>query len=117
MRVRFGGTWIADSENDLVLFEPGRYPVAYFPKTDISPDSLQHTEHTMRHSDLGLPPFTPFNRVARALLEIEAPTQTPASRRILRMSFRRRIAVCTALPRQGALLVTGIRAVLNGGSV
>jgi uncharacterized protein (DUF427 family) len=53
MRVRFGGTWIADSENVLVLFEPGRYPVAYFPKTDISPGSLQGTEHTTRHPDLG----------------------------------------------------------------
>jgi uncharacterized protein (DUF427 family) len=36
MRVRFGGTWIADSEQVLLLFEPGRYPVAYFPETDIS---------------------------------------------------------------------------------
>src|SRR5205809_2080009 len=54
VRVRFGGTWIADSENVLLLFEPGRYPVAYFPKTDISPDSLQGTEHTTRHPDLGL---------------------------------------------------------------
>jgi uncharacterized protein (DUF427 family) len=53
MRVRFGGTWIADSENVLVLFEPGRYPVAYFPKTDISPGSLQDTEHATRHPDLG----------------------------------------------------------------
>ena len=33
MRVRFGGTWIADSEQVLLLFEPGRYPVAYFPET------------------------------------------------------------------------------------
>src|SRR5436309_13251132 len=54
MRVRFGGTWIADSENVLLLFEPGRYPVADFPKTDISPDSLQGTEHTTRHPDLGI---------------------------------------------------------------
>jgi uncharacterized protein (DUF427 family) len=54
MRVRFGGTWIADSENVLLLFEPGRYPVAYFPKSDISADSLQGTEHTTRHPDLGL---------------------------------------------------------------
>ena len=46
MRVRFRGTWIADSENVLLLFEPGRYPVAYFPETDVSPDSLQRTEHT-----------------------------------------------------------------------
>jgi uncharacterized protein (DUF427 family) len=54
MRVRFGGTWIADSENVLVLFEPDRYPVAYFPETDVSPATLQPSEHTTRHRDLGL---------------------------------------------------------------
>jgi uncharacterized protein (DUF427 family) len=54
MRVRFGGTWIAESENVVLLFEPGRYPVAYFPETDVSPDTLQRTEHTTRHPDLGL---------------------------------------------------------------
>jgi uncharacterized protein (DUF427 family) len=52
MRVRFGGTWIADSEKVLVLFE--RYPVAYFPETDVSPGVLQRTEHTTRHRDFGL---------------------------------------------------------------
>src|SRR5215475_1906826 len=54
MRVHFGGTWIADSENVLLLFEPGRYPVAYFPKIDISPDALKTTDHTTLHPDLGL---------------------------------------------------------------
>src|SRR5262245_35786612 len=54
MRVRFGGTWIADSEHAVVLFEPGRYPVAYFPESDISPDALDRTEHTTQHPDLGL---------------------------------------------------------------
>jgi uncharacterized protein (DUF427 family) len=53
MRVRFGGTWIADSENVVVLFEPDRYPVAYFPEADIVPGTLQLTEHTTRHRDLG----------------------------------------------------------------
>jgi uncharacterized protein (DUF427 family) len=53
MRVRFGGNWIADSEHVLLLFEPDRYPVAYFPETDIVPGSLQLTEHTTRHPDLG----------------------------------------------------------------
>jgi uncharacterized protein (DUF427 family) len=53
MRVRFGGTWIADSEHVLLLFEPGRYPVAYFPQTDVSPDTLHATEYTTRHHDLG----------------------------------------------------------------
>ena len=53
MRVRFGGIWVADSEDVLLLFEPGRYPVAYFPESDISPGTLEHTEHTTRHQDLG----------------------------------------------------------------
>jgi uncharacterized protein (DUF427 family) len=53
MRVRFGGAWIADSENVLLLFEPSHYPMAYFPEADISPDALRKTEHTSRHSDLG----------------------------------------------------------------
>jgi len=53
MRVRFGGRWIADSEQILLLFEPGRYPVAYFPETDVSPQILERTEHTSQHADLG----------------------------------------------------------------
>jgi uncharacterized protein (DUF427 family) len=53
MRVRFGGTWIADSERVVLLFEPGRYPVAYFPISDISPETLELSEHTTRHPDLG----------------------------------------------------------------
>jgi uncharacterized protein (DUF427 family) len=52
MRVRFGETWIADSENVLLLFESGRYPIAYFPETDVSPGTLQRTEYTT-HPDLG----------------------------------------------------------------
>src|SRR3954471_21691567 len=54
MRVRFGGIWIADSEHVLLLFEPGRYPVAYFPEIDVSPHTLERTEHTTQHPDLGL---------------------------------------------------------------
>ena len=54
MRVRFGGNWIADSEHVLLLFEPGHYPMAYFLDTDVFPDTLQPTEHTTRHPDLGL---------------------------------------------------------------
>ena len=54
MRVRFGERWIAESENVLLLFEPGRYPVAYFPEIDVSPHVLESTEYTTQHSDLGL---------------------------------------------------------------
>jgi len=54
MRVRFGGVWIADSEDALLLFEPGRYPMAYFPLAALAPDTLQHTDYTTRHPDLGI---------------------------------------------------------------
>jgi uncharacterized protein (DUF427 family) len=54
MRVQFGGTWIADSEDVLVLFEPSRYPMAYFRESDVSADTLQRIEHTTRHPELGL---------------------------------------------------------------
>jgi len=54
MRVRFGGAWIADSEDVFLLFEPGHYPMAYFPKSDISADTLERSEHTTQHHELGL---------------------------------------------------------------
>src|SRR6185437_13115756 len=53
MRVRFGGTWIADSEDVVLLHEPGRYPVAYFPVEAITDGVLEPGEHTTRHQDLG----------------------------------------------------------------
>jgi uncharacterized protein (DUF427 family) len=53
MRVRFGGSWIAESEQVILLFEPGRYPVAYFPETDVSPNTLERIEHATEHPDLG----------------------------------------------------------------
>jgi uncharacterized protein (DUF427 family) len=53
MRVRFGGAWIADSENVVLLHEPGRYPVAYFPLADITDGALEPAGHTTRHPDLG----------------------------------------------------------------
>ena len=54
MRVRFGGTSIADSEQVLLLFEPGRYPVAYFPKADVSPEVLVPMDYATQHPDLGV---------------------------------------------------------------
>jgi uncharacterized protein (DUF427 family) len=53
MRVKFGGAWIADSEDVVLLHEPGRYPVAYFPLGDIFPDVLQASGYRTEHTDLG----------------------------------------------------------------
>jgi uncharacterized protein (DUF427 family) len=53
MRVRFGDAWIADSEDVVLLHEPGRYPVAYFPLSDIDGSVLENSQHTTSHRDLG----------------------------------------------------------------
>jgi len=53
MRVRFGGAWIADSEHVVLLHEPGRYPVAYFPQDSIAAGVLEPGEYSSRHRELG----------------------------------------------------------------
>ena len=53
MRVRFGGEWIADSEDVLLLHEPGRYPVALFPVSDVAQGVLEPEDRVTRHVDLG----------------------------------------------------------------
>ncbi|MEV6023881.1 DUF427 domain-containing protein [Streptomyces sp. NPDC052036] len=53
MRVRFDDTWIADSEHVVLLHEPGRYPVAYFPREDVDEQALVASEKVTHHQDLG----------------------------------------------------------------
>ncbi|MET9271905.1 DUF427 domain-containing protein [Kribbella sp. NPDC003557] len=53
MRVKFGDSWIADSEDVVLLHEPGRYPVAYFPLEDVAAGVLEPEERSTRHKDLG----------------------------------------------------------------
>jgi uncharacterized protein (DUF427 family) len=53
MRVRFGGDWIADSEDVVLLHEPGRYPVAYFPRSGIDPGVLVAEDRVTTHLDFG----------------------------------------------------------------
>jgi len=53
MRVKLAGQWIADSEDVILLHEPGRYPVAYFPLADIDPGVLAGESRTTQHRDLG----------------------------------------------------------------
>lgn len=53
MRVRFADRWIADSEDVLLLHEPGRYPVAYFPRPDIDEKTLIAEDRVTQHRDLG----------------------------------------------------------------
>jgi len=53
LRVKLAGEWIADSENVLLLHEPGRYPVAYFPLADVRAGVLVDENRTTQHPDLG----------------------------------------------------------------
>jgi uncharacterized protein (DUF427 family) len=53
MRVKFNDTWIADSENVILLHEPGRYPVAYFPREDVDTQALLPSVKVTHHKDLG----------------------------------------------------------------
>jgi len=53
MSVELGGSIIARSDGAVILFEPARYPVAYFPIGDIDETVLQPSEHESTHPDLG----------------------------------------------------------------
>lgn len=53
MRIRHNGEWVADSEDVILLHEPARYPVAYFPIGDILPGLLIAEDRKTQHRDLG----------------------------------------------------------------
>lgn len=53
MRVRFAGEWIADSEDVVLLHEPGHYPVAFFPVGDVRPGVLVAENRVTQHRELG----------------------------------------------------------------
>ena len=67
MRVRFGGAWIADSEDVVLLHEPGRYPVAYFPLAAVSRRRApaQRAHHPARRTS-GRRPGTPSRPASTA---------------------------------------------------
>ena len=53
LRVRFAGAWIAQTDDAVILHEPGRYPVAYFPKADVAEGVLEDTDRITDHPELG----------------------------------------------------------------
>ena len=53
MRVRLGDQWVADSDNVVLLHEPGRYPVAYFRQRDLNPGILIAEDRVTNHPELG----------------------------------------------------------------
>jgi uncharacterized protein (DUF427 family) len=53
LRAELGGTTVVRSDDAVLLFEPGRYPVAYFPLAGFADGALKPTDHLSRHRDLG----------------------------------------------------------------
>jgi uncharacterized protein (DUF427 family) len=53
MRAELGGRTVVQSDDAVLLFEPGRYPVAYFPIGDFAEGALRPAEHRSEHPDLG----------------------------------------------------------------
>ena len=53
LRVKLASTWIAQSDEVLLLHEPARYPVAYFPLAAVQPGILVRESRTTQHPDLG----------------------------------------------------------------
>ncbi len=53
LRVRFADSWIADSEDVVLLHEPGHYPVAYFPLAAVRPGVIVDAARITQHRDLG----------------------------------------------------------------
>jgi uncharacterized protein (DUF427 family) len=54
MRVKLAGEWIVDSEDVVLLHEPARYPVAYFPLAEVRQAVLAiEADRTTQHRDLG----------------------------------------------------------------
>jgi uncharacterized protein (DUF427 family) len=53
MRAEVGGRPVVESDSAVLLFEPGRYPVAYFPIGDFADGALRAIDHRTDHPDLG----------------------------------------------------------------
>jgi uncharacterized protein (DUF427 family) len=53
MRAELGGRTVVQSDDAVLLFEPGRYPVAYFPIADFAEGALRPTDRRTEHPDLG----------------------------------------------------------------
>jgi uncharacterized protein (DUF427 family) len=53
LRAELGGSTVVQSDDAVLLFEPGRYPVAYFPLADFAEGALRPNDHRSAHRDLG----------------------------------------------------------------
>ena len=94
MSVEFGGGIVARSDGAALLFEPARYPVAYFPVTDVVEGVLESTDRETTHEDLGSTRWFDVNgedgrRAKRgAWQHVDPPPQAAALRDTVAFSWR-----------------------------
>ena len=55
LRAELGGRSVVESDDAVLLFEPGRYPVAYFPIADFPEGVLNPLDHRTQHPSLTRP--------------------------------------------------------------
>jgi uncharacterized protein (DUF427 family) len=53
MSAKLGERTVVRSDDAVLLFEPARYPVAYFPIADFAEGALRPTDHRTTHPELG----------------------------------------------------------------
>jgi uncharacterized protein (DUF427 family) len=94
MSVELGGRIVARSDDAVLLFEPGRYPVAYFPHGDVADGVLQASDHRTTHPDLGATKWFDVlggvDHVARrgAWQHVDPPPQGVAFRDLVAFAWR-----------------------------
>jgi uncharacterized protein (DUF427 family) len=94
MSVVLGGSTIARSDDAVLLFEPARYPVAYFPVGDIAAGALSPADRVTIHPDLAETKWFDVtggdDRVARrgAWQHVDPPPQAAALRETIAFAWR-----------------------------
>ena len=89
MRVRLADTWVADSEDVLLLHEPNRYPVAYFPRADVPAEALTVTGRMTTHRDFGDTEwFTVLGAERAAWQHVDPPAHAPELRDRVAFAWR-----------------------------
>ena len=77
MRAELDGRTVVQSDDAVLLFEPGRYPAAYFPLSDFADGALRPTDRRTEHPELG---ETGWSRSAAArVMRLVAPGSTSRS--------------------------------------
>jgi uncharacterized protein (DUF427 family) len=80
MSVELAGRIIVRSDDAVILYEPARYPVAYFPIGDVEAGVLEPSDHESTHPDLGRTTWFEVGGHRGAWQHVDPPAQAAALR-------------------------------------